>query len=234
MRTLMDSPTSDRPERRTAIIARELRRYRIDLAALFESRLANEGQLKEEKGGYTFFCKGKAADEPRIHGVGIAIKNHLISHLYELPVGVCTYAPTLDSEKEVKETFYACSDETLSRIPKEDKIFFLGNFNARVGRDQHLWDGTIGKEGIGNINTSGVILLSNCVKHDLIITNTLFCQKKLFKASWRHPSSKQWHWICHCTSPGWPWCERHKGHGWCRWLLDRSSPHPLHNVNSTQ
>ncbi len=30
--TLMDSATSDRPERRTAIIARELGRYRIDLA----------------------------------------------------------------------------------------------------------------------------------------------------------------------------------------------------------
>ncbi len=69
MRTLMDSATSDGPERRTAIIARELRRYRIDLAALSETRLADEGQLKEEKGGYTFFWKGKAADELRIHGV---------------------------------------------------------------------------------------------------------------------------------------------------------------------
>ncbi len=87
------------------------------------------------------------------------------------------YAPTLDSEEEVKETFYACLDETLSRIPKEDKIILLGDFNARVGRDQHLWKGTIVKEGIGNINTSGVMLLSNCVKHDLIITNTIFCQK---------------------------------------------------------
>lgn len=37
--------------------------------------------------------------------------------------------------------------------------------------------GTIGKEGIWNINTNGVMLLSNCVKHDHIITNTLFRQK---------------------------------------------------------
>ncbi len=158
---------------------------------------------------------GQAADEPRIHGVGIAIKNHLISHLYELPVGitehlmtirlvlannqiardVSAYAPTLDSEEEVKETFYACLEETLSRIPKENKIILFGDFNARVGRDQHLWKGTIGKEGIGNINTTGVMLLSNCVKHDLIITNTLFCQKNEFKASWRHPCSKEWHLI---------------------------------------
>ncbi len=168
MRTLMDSATSDRPERRTAIIAGELGRYRIHLAALSETRLADEGQLKEEMGGYTFFWKGKAVDEPRIHGVGIAIKNQLISHLYELPVGiserlmnitlviannqiatvVSAYTPPLDSKEEVKETFYACLDETLLRIPKENKIILLGDFNARVGRDQHLWKGTIGKEGI--------------------------------------------------------------------------------------
>ncbi len=96
---------------------------------------------------------------------------------------VSAYAPTLNSEEEVKETFYACLDETLSRIPKKYKIILLGDFNARVGRDQHLWKGTIGKEGIGNINTSGVMLLNNCVKHDLIITNTLFRQKNKFKAS---------------------------------------------------
>ncbi len=122
MHTQLDSATSDRPERRTAIIARELRRYRIDLAALSESRLEDEGKVKEEKGGYTFFWKGKAADEPRVHSVGIAIKNQRISHLYELPVGirerlmtirlvlannqiapvVSAYVPTLE---EVKETF---------------------------------------------------------------------------------------------------------------------------------
>lgn len=207
VRTLMDSATSDRPERRTAIIARELRRYRIDLAALSETQLADEGQLKE-KGGYTFFWKGKAVDKPRIHGV--SIRNQLISLLYELPVGiserlmtirlvlannqiatvVSAYAPTLDSEEEAKETFYAYLDKTLLRIPKEDKIILLGDFNARVGRDQHLWKGTIGKEGIKNINSNGVMLLSNCAKYDLTIINTLFHQKNNFMASWRHPRSK--------------------------------------------
>lgn len=105
--------------------------------------------------------------------------------------------PALDSKEEVKETFYACLDKILSSIPKKDKIIFLGDFNARVGRDQHLWKGTIGKEGIGNINISGVMLLSNCVKHDLIITNTLLSQKYKCKASRRHPRSKQWGLIDH-------------------------------------
>ena len=45
----MDNQTSERPERRTAIISRELKRFRIDIAAFSETRLADEGQLKEEK-----------------------------------------------------------------------------------------------------------------------------------------------------------------------------------------
>ena len=45
IRILMDNPKADRPERRTALVARELARYRVDIAALSEPCRANEGQL---------------------------------------------------------------------------------------------------------------------------------------------------------------------------------------------
>ncbi|KAL8588828.1 hypothetical protein ACOMHN_011544 [Nucella lapillus] len=54
--------TSSRPERRTALIAKELSRYNIDIAALSKTRLADEGPVAEPKGGYTFW-KGKDQDE---------------------------------------------------------------------------------------------------------------------------------------------------------------------------
>ncbi|KAJ3606704.1 hypothetical protein NHX12_026223 [Muraenolepis orangiensis] len=215
VRTLTDNKASDRPERRTAIISRELRKFQIDIAALSETRLADEGQLKEEKGGYTFFWKGKPANEPRIHGVGFAIKNCLINHLHELPVGInerlmtirlmlassqmatviSAYAPTLDAQDEVKEAFYADLDKILSEVPKEDKLILLGDFNARVGRNHHLWRGTLGREGVGNTNSNGILLLTKCSEHNLVITNTLFRQKNKFKTSWMHPRSKLWHLI---------------------------------------
>ena len=47
----MDNPKADRPERRTALVARELARYQVDIAALSETRRANEGQLTEDGGG---------------------------------------------------------------------------------------------------------------------------------------------------------------------------------------
>lgn len=88
MRTLMDDQAGDRPERRTAIISREQRKFRINIAALSETRVAEEGQLKEDKAGYTFFWKGKPVDKPKIHDMGFAIKNCLINHLHELLVGI--------------------------------------------------------------------------------------------------------------------------------------------------
>jgi len=52
-------PVEDsRPPRRTALIAAELNRYKIDIAALSETRLAEEGSLSEVGEGYTFFWKG--------------------------------------------------------------------------------------------------------------------------------------------------------------------------------
>ena len=47
--------TSSRPERSTALVARELKRYDIDIAPLSETRLAEAGQLVERGAGYTFY-----------------------------------------------------------------------------------------------------------------------------------------------------------------------------------
>ena len=45
VRTLQDS--EHRPERRTALVAAELNRYKIDIATLTETRLEEEGSLTE-------------------------------------------------------------------------------------------------------------------------------------------------------------------------------------------
>ncbi|CAG4987823.1 unnamed protein product [Parnassius apollo] len=57
VRTLLDREENACPERKTAIVARELSRYNIDVAALSETHLSDEGELVEHGGGYTFFWK---------------------------------------------------------------------------------------------------------------------------------------------------------------------------------
>jgi hypothetical protein len=46
------------------------------------------------------------------------------------------YAPTLPSENEAEDCFYQSLNEALHRIPRKDKMFLLGDFNARVWREQ--------------------------------------------------------------------------------------------------
>ena len=88
VRTLMDNTGSERPERRTALVGRELARYNIDIAALSETRLANSGQIVENGAGYTFFWSGRGENERREAGVGFAIKSSLVSKLSSLPTAI--------------------------------------------------------------------------------------------------------------------------------------------------
>ena len=64
-----------RPERMTAIVGHELARYNIAVAALSETRRADTSCVKEMGAGYTFFWSGKTETEPRVSGVGFAIRS---------------------------------------------------------------------------------------------------------------------------------------------------------------
>ena len=177
MRTLQDNPKADRPERRSALIARELARYKVDIAALSETRLADEGQLVEEGAGYTFFWSGRSAEDRREAGVGFAIKSHLVKKLSSLPKGagdrlmtlqlpisnkknvtlISVYAPTMTNPDNVKDRFYEELDTIITSVSKTDKLIILGDLNARVGTDYLTWDGIIGRHGTGKCNSNGLL-----------------------------------------------------------------------------
>ncbi|VDL94049.1 unnamed protein product [Schistocephalus solidus] len=78
VRSLLDNPRSDRPERRTALVTRELVRYKVDIAALSETRFSEQGQLEEVRAGLTFFWSGRPKAERRDAGVNIAIRNGIV------------------------------------------------------------------------------------------------------------------------------------------------------------
>ena len=84
----MDSAGSDRPQRRMALVGRELGRYGIKIAALSETRFADVGEVKEVGAGYTFFWCGRKSEERREAGVGFAIKTELVGQLSGLPKGI--------------------------------------------------------------------------------------------------------------------------------------------------
>ena len=210
---MQDSNTNDRPQRRSVLVARELARLSIDIAAVSEVRFAEQESLTEQGAGYTLYWSGKAKDDRRLSGVGFMIRNSVIRWLESLPVGhsdrlmslrlplqenqyatiISVYAPTLQADPTTKESFYSELRSLLQKTKETDKIFILGDFNARVGRDHTIWPGVLGRHGIGNCNDNGRLLLELCAEHSLAITNTMFQQKARFKTTWKHPRSKHWH-----------------------------------------
>ncbi|VDL92732.1 unnamed protein product [Schistocephalus solidus] len=88
VRSLLDSPRSNRPERRTVLVARELARYKVDIAALSEIRFSRQGQLEEVGAGYTFFWSGRPKAERRDAGVAFAIRNDIVGRLPYLPQSI--------------------------------------------------------------------------------------------------------------------------------------------------
>ena len=51
---MMDNTKADKLERRTALVARELARYNVDIAALRETPVAAKGRLTTERGIHDF------------------------------------------------------------------------------------------------------------------------------------------------------------------------------------
>nr|VZI39271.1 unnamed protein product [Spirometra erinaceieuropaei] len=83
-----NSPKSNRPERKTALVARELARYKADIVALGETRFSEEDQLEEVGTGCTFFWNGRPKAERRDAGVAFAIRNDIVGRLPGLPQGI--------------------------------------------------------------------------------------------------------------------------------------------------
>ncbi|BHF72040.1 hypothetical protein SprV_0401510300 [Sparganum proliferum] len=214
VRSLLDNPRSNRPERRTALVARELARYKVDIAALTETRFSEQGQLEEVGAGYTFFWSGRPRTERRDAGVAFAIRNDIVGRLPCLPQGIndrlmslrlplrrggkfatiiIAYAPPMTSPVAARDKFYEDLHALLATVSKADKLIVLGDFNARVGTDHTAWRGVLGPHGLRGSNDNGLLLLRTCAEHRLILTNTFFCLPEREKATCRHPRSRQWH-----------------------------------------
>ncbi|BHF64971.1 hypothetical protein SprV_0200798000 [Sparganum proliferum] len=73
----VDNLKSNRPERRTTLIERELARYKVDIATLSETCFAEQRQLEEAGVGYTFFWSDRPKEERRDAGVAFAIQNDI-------------------------------------------------------------------------------------------------------------------------------------------------------------
>ena len=63
---------------------------------------------------------------------------------------------------EATDAFYEALDEAVNRTPSTERLFLLGDFDARVGADHNAWPSCLGSHGTGKMNENGQRPLEMC------------------------------------------------------------------------
>ncbi|VDL85162.1 unnamed protein product [Schistocephalus solidus] len=170
VRSHLENPRSNRPEWRMALVAQKLARYKVDSAALSETRFSEQGQLEEVGAGYSFFWNGLLKAEQHDAGVAFAIQNDIVGRLPCLPqcindrlmslrlplrgdqfaTIISASTPQMTSSDAAKDKFYEDLHALLVIVPKEDKLIVLGDFNACVGTDHSGCQGELVTHGLSS------------------------------------------------------------------------------------
>ena len=98
------------------------------------------------------------------------------------------YAPTSNAEEAEVERFYEDLQDLLELTPKEDVLFIIADWNAKVGSQET--PGVTGKFGLGIQNEAGQRLIQFCQENALVIANTLIQQSKRRFYTWISPDGQ--------------------------------------------
>lgn len=185
-------------------LLKEVKRYNIEILGLSEVRWTGQGELKVGK--YKIVYSGTDENEGE-HQRGVAfvlnqraneamlewepIDERLIRIRISLESKKMTiiqcYAPTEVAEYEDKEIFYSKLNGVMRKIPKNDIIILMGDFNARVGSNNNGVEEVMGREGIDNRNENGELMVELCGMYNLKIGGTMFTHKRCHKVTWTSP-----------------------------------------------
>ena len=98
------------------------------------------------------------------------------------------YAPNSNAEEADVEQFYEDIQDPIEVIPKNDVLFIIRDWNAKVGSQET--PGETDKFGLGVWNEAGQRLREFCQENALVIANTLFEQHKRRLYTWTSPDGQ--------------------------------------------
>lgn len=182
-------------------IVNELKNYKVDIAAIQEIRWKGAGEIVQD--GFAFVYSGDNIQGR--NGTGFFVMERLRkSILHFKPMGgrlsylriktkpnnlsiVNAYAPTEESNEEEKDRFYEELESLCETIPKHDTMVLLGDFNAKIGKEDHV-RAVAGKQTIHTrTNDNGTRLCDLAAALDMIVSSTKFKHKNAHKITWTWP-----------------------------------------------
>lgn len=101
---------------------------------------------------------------------------------------ITVYAPVNPKNHQVGSTttdsFYSDLQSTLDKVPKSDMVLMIGDFNARIGMQQHATSrNVVGHHGVDTINNNGECSIDFCSLNNLVIFSTFFQHKPIHQKS---------------------------------------------------
>lgn len=185
----------------------ELEGFKWDIIGLAETKREGDGLIELENGSW-LFNRGKTEDNRDAKGVGFLIHPKFKDHIMEVKsysnrvvalniqltgkeqmCVIQVYAPTSDYEDSDVEEFY----ETINKAIKDNKgkyTVLMGDFNAKLGKQETGEEHILGKFGIGQRNRRGDRLIEFALEQNLIVANTFFKKDKKRYWTWESPDGK--------------------------------------------
>jgi len=175
----------------------------MDVVALQEIRWKGKGSIRKVK--FTLPYSGN--DRQGNRGVGFIVsKKATRSELGFSPISqrICTlrikgkfhnitfvnvYAPTEDTEDEIVDEFYETLQSVCEEIPKHDAIITLGDFNAKLGKEQ-LYIYVIRRHSLHEVtNNNGLRLVQYATINNFKVLSTWYPRKDIHKGTWKIPGT---------------------------------------------
>ncbi|XP_073714068.1 uncharacterized protein [Misgurnus anguillicaudatus] len=190
-----------------AQVAAEMRGYNLTLLGISETRWTQSGQKRLITGEMLLFSGHEEENAPHTQGVALMLSKtaqraltgweahgpRIITASFRTKKKKITmnvvqcYAPTNDSEEGDKEQFYNRLQSILESYSEKDVTILMGDFNAKVGKDNIGYEEVMGRHGLGNMNENGERFADLCALNNLVIGGSVFAHRRIHKATWVSP-----------------------------------------------
>ncbi|PNF22675.1 hypothetical protein B7P43_G07120 [Cryptotermes secundus] len=179
-------------------VAEEISKYKLDLAGVQEVRWDGGGIAPA--GDNTFFY-GKGNENHEL-GIGFFLHKRIVSAVKRVEfisdrisyiilksrwcdiIVMNVHTPTEDKIDDIMDRFYEEVEHVVDKFPKYPMKNSLGDFNAKVGRED-IFKPTIGNESLHDIsNDNGVRVVNFATSKNLTVKSTMFPNRNIHKFTW--------------------------------------------------
>ena len=184
-------------------LTNELKKAKIDFAAIQESGYNKYAQTSRYN-GYTTFHSSNSRDHVLGTAFLVARKyEHLVLDFRKVNERLCVlrikgrfknyslvnvHAPHNESSETDKDDYYELLAKTYDDLPAHDIKIVLGDFNAKVGKEE-VFRPTNGRYSLPDeTNENGQRMIYYAAERNLVVKSSFHQHKSRHLATWKHPN----------------------------------------------